>query len=120
MFGFYQETATDVFEAMAGAVLDRGGEVLKFIGDAVMAVWGAQKANEDDPERAVRAASNRSHRSIERGLCQRFAQIAFGHVPQAVPAGLIAIQPGRRRIDSGGDEVQLKRIERARRRRRAA
>ncbi|MFN8620010.1 MAG: adenylate/guanylate cyclase domain-containing protein [Chloroflexota bacterium] len=33
-----------------------GGTVEKFIGDAVMAVWGAPVAREDDPERAVRAA----------------------------------------------------------------
>jgi len=33
-----------------------GGTVEKFIGDAVMAVWGTPVANEDDPERAVRAA----------------------------------------------------------------
>jgi class 3 adenylate cyclase len=33
-----------------------GGVVEKFIGDAVMAVWGAHNATEDDPERAVRAA----------------------------------------------------------------
>jgi len=33
-----------------------GGTVEKFIGDAVMAVWGAQAATEDDAERAVRAA----------------------------------------------------------------
>jgi class 3 adenylate cyclase len=34
----------------------RGGTVEKFIGDAVMALFGAPTAHEDDPERAVRAA----------------------------------------------------------------
>jgi class 3 adenylate cyclase len=33
-----------------------GGTVEKFVGDAVMAVFGAPVAHEDDPERAVRAA----------------------------------------------------------------
>src|SRR5436190_20261406 len=33
-----------------------GGTVEKFIGDAVMAVFGAPVAHEDDPERAVTAA----------------------------------------------------------------
>jgi len=41
----------------AQAIISRyGGTVEKFIGDAVMAVWGAPVANEDDAERAVRAA----------------------------------------------------------------
>src|SRR5690242_17920941 len=33
-----------------------GGTVEKFIGDAVMALFGAPVGHEDDPERAVRAA----------------------------------------------------------------
>ncbi len=33
-----------------------GGTIEKFIGDAVMAVWGTPVANEDDAERAVRSA----------------------------------------------------------------
>jgi len=41
----------------ARLIIDRhGGVVEKFIGDAVMAVWGATAAREDDAERAVRAA----------------------------------------------------------------
>ena len=40
----------------ARTIIDRyGGTVEKFIGDAVMAVWGTPIAREDDAERAVRA-----------------------------------------------------------------
>jgi class 3 adenylate cyclase/tetratricopeptide (TPR) repeat protein len=45
----YFETARSVIERY-------GGTLEKFIGDAVMAVWGAPAAQEDDAERAVRAA----------------------------------------------------------------
>ena len=34
----------------------RGGTVEKYVGDAVLAIFGAPTAHEDDPERAVRAA----------------------------------------------------------------
>ena len=37
-----------------------GGTVEKFIGDAVMAVWGTPVAQEDDPARAVRTARSAS------------------------------------------------------------
>ncbi len=44
----YFDLATDVIKRY-------GGTVEKFIGDAVMALWGAPVAHEDDAERAVRA-----------------------------------------------------------------
>ena len=44
------------FDASRETIERYGGTVEKFIGDAVMAVWGAPTAHEDDAERAVRAA----------------------------------------------------------------
>jgi class 3 adenylate cyclase len=43
------------FEVCTTVVRRYGGTVEKFIGDAVMAVWGVPSAHEDDAERAVRA-----------------------------------------------------------------
>ena len=47
---------TRYFETARLVIGRYGGTVEKFIGDAVMAVWGAPTAREDDAERAVRAA----------------------------------------------------------------
>ena len=44
-----------------------GGTVEKFIGDAVMALFGAPVAHEDDPERAVRAALAIRDWAVEQG-----------------------------------------------------
>lgn len=44
------------FAAMASAINAWGGTVEKYIGDAVMAVFGVPTAREDDAERALRAA----------------------------------------------------------------
>jgi class 3 adenylate cyclase/tetratricopeptide (TPR) repeat protein len=51
-----RELLTRYFDVSRRTVERYGGVVEKFIGDAVMAVWGAPVAQEDDVERAVRAA----------------------------------------------------------------
>ncbi len=51
-----RELLSQYFEVCSKVVRRYGGTVEKFIGDAVMAVWGVPTAHEDDAERAVRAA----------------------------------------------------------------
>ena len=51
-----RELLSQYFETARGVIERYGGTVEKFIGDAVMAVWGTPTATEDDAERAVRAA----------------------------------------------------------------
>ena len=50
-----RELLSRYFELARDVIGRYGGTVEKFIGDAVMAVWGAPTAHEDDAERAVRA-----------------------------------------------------------------
>lgn len=51
-----REMLTRYFDRARDIVERFGGEVDKFIGDAVTAFWGARTARDDDAERAVRAA----------------------------------------------------------------
>ncbi|MEY9534357.1 AAA family ATPase [Sinorhizobium fredii] len=69
-----QALQNELFEELTSAVEAFGGFVDKFIGDALLALFGAPVAHEDDPERALRAAlemrdrtarvSDRWHRRI--------------------------------------------------------
>ncbi len=47
---------TGYFNLMTQQIRRHGGTVEKYIGDAVMAVFGLPAAHEDDPDRAIRAA----------------------------------------------------------------
>ena len=67
LLGRYIDLARDV-------IARYGGTVEKFIGDAVMAVWGAPVAREDDAERAVRAALELVGRCAR--LCTRVSRPA--------------------------------------------
>jgi class 3 adenylate cyclase/tetratricopeptide (TPR) repeat protein len=51
-----RELLSGYFDLARDVIGRYGGTIEKFIGDAVMAVWGAPTAHEDDAERAVRAA----------------------------------------------------------------
>jgi class 3 adenylate cyclase/tetratricopeptide (TPR) repeat protein len=67
-----------------------GGTVEKFIGDAVMALFGAPTAHEDDPERAVRAAlairdwaTEEGDLQVRIGITTGEALVALGARPEA-------------------------------------
>ncbi|HET9332734.1 MAG TPA: adenylate/guanylate cyclase domain-containing protein [Gemmatimonadota bacterium] len=46
----------ELWRRVDGVILENGGTIDKHMGDAVMALWGASGAREDDPERAITAA----------------------------------------------------------------
>ncbi len=46
----------DVMTELSGRVLDEGGVLVDYVGDEVMAMWGAPEDQPDQAERAVRAA----------------------------------------------------------------
>lgn len=57
------ELLNEYFPLMAEIVFRHGGTLEKYIGDALMAVWGAPFAEPDDADRAVKAAVD-----MQRGL----------------------------------------------------
>jgi class 3 adenylate cyclase/tetratricopeptide (TPR) repeat protein len=90
-----RELLTNYFD-LARDVIDRyGGTVEKFIGDAVMAVWGTPVAHEDDAERCVRAGLELvdSVQQLAEGLQARAgvltgeAAVTLGAVGQGMVAG---------------------------------
>ena len=50
------DALSEYLEAMSATIAECGGTVDKYIGDAVMAFWGAPRPLEDHPKQAVRAA----------------------------------------------------------------
>ena len=59
---------TDYFTAMVDVVFEHGGTLDKFVGDAIMALWGAPRPQDDAAERAVRAAVAMQHVLRERNV----------------------------------------------------
>lgn len=50
------QVLNDYFTAMSALVVEQAGIVDKYVGDALMAVWGVPRPAPDGPERAVRTA----------------------------------------------------------------
>src|SRR3954464_8189579 len=89
------------YHAHVRSELERfGGTVEKFIGDAVMALFGAPVTHEDDPERAVRAAlAIRDWAREERDLQVRIA------VNTGEALVLLGARPGEGEGMAAGDVV---------------
>ncbi len=62
-----QALQNELFGELTAAVHSFGGFVDKFIGDALLALFGAPVAHEDDPERALRAALEMIGRTMRLG-----------------------------------------------------
>ena len=90
-----RELLSRYFDRATEIVKLHGGTVEKFIGDAVMAVWGAPTAHEDDAERAVRAALelvaavSALHPSLQAraGVLTGEAAVTIGATNQGLVAG---------------------------------
>src|SRR3954470_11065424 len=83
------------YDAMRAAVEAEGGIVAKFIGDAVMAVWGTPTVREDDALRAVRAAAGmrRALAALNEDLGERWG-VCLG-VRIGVNTGEVVVDPQR-------------------------
>src|SRR3954466_14885415 len=87
MDGFYAE--------MRRAIESQAGTLAKFIGDAVLAVWGTPQVREDDALRAVRAADamRRSLAGLNEGLEERWG-VRVG-MRTGVNTGEVVVDPAR-------------------------
>jgi class 3 adenylate cyclase len=80
----------------SAAVTGLGGHVLKKLGDGLMALFGYPHAQENDAERAVRAAL-----AIQRALVEINARNASGGIPEL--QALIGLGSGQVVVDATGE-----------------
>ena len=83
-------------DAASAAVTSLGGHVLKKLGDGLMALFGYPQAQENDGERAVRAAL-----AIQRALADLNARNAATGAPEL--SARIGLESGRVVVDSTGE-----------------
>ena len=68
---------TEYFSEMVEIIFEHGGTLDKFVGDAIMALWGAPIAHADDADRALRAAV-----AMQRGVARLNEQWALAGRPE--------------------------------------
>jgi class 3 adenylate cyclase len=81
-----------------------GGTLDKFIGDAVMAVFGAPSSHEDDPERAVRCAARMLEAIAELNATQPALALSV-RIGITTGEALVVLQPGSETEGVVGDIV---------------
>jgi class 3 adenylate cyclase/tetratricopeptide (TPR) repeat protein len=92
---------TSFYDAMASEIERAGGSVEKFIGDAVMAAFGAPVAHEDDPERALHCAL---------AMMQRFSTLFGDRLTMSIGVNTGEVVSGRSREQSSfvsGDMINV-------------
>jgi class 3 adenylate cyclase len=52
----WREIVEQVHKAAGDIILSHDGKVLQYLGDGILAVFGAEQASERDPERAIQSA----------------------------------------------------------------
>ena len=96
------------FDAVTAPIQEQGGKVEKYIGDAILAVFGLPHSREDDPERALRAALG-----MQSALAQLNEKLASDkdlqlHMRVGVNTGWVAVDmQGEQEFVVTGDAVNL-------------
>ena len=104
--GLYLDALNAFFDATAGSVADRGGEVLKFIGDAVLAIFPVEGSRPDACMRALAAARGALARlnglneyrdpewpELRAALALHLGAVSFGNIGTADRLDFTAIGP---------------------------
>ena len=92
----WRNLVNEYLDEASAAVTGLGGHVLKKLGDGLMALFGYPKAQENDAERAVRAAL-----AIQRALAELNARNAGGRAPQL--AARVGLDSGSVVVDATGE-----------------
>jgi class 3 adenylate cyclase len=103
-----RELMFSYFHEMRSAIEGHGGTVEKFVGDAVMAVFGVPEAHEDDPLRACRAAAEMQQRlaALNDDLVRRYGSRLAMRI--GVNTGeVVAGDPAARETFVSGDAVNV-------------